>query len=65
MFLLKIPFKIPVPKIAVGIPAAIVIPTFNPRYVFAAPKTTAKIQPQTIDITVTSGIALFTGTYGI
>ncbi len=39
---------------AVGMDAETVIPTFSPRYAFAAPKTTASNMPKTTDSTVAS-----------
>ncbi len=49
LFLLNIPFSMPVAIIAPGIPADIVIPTFNPRYVLAAAKRQANIIPNIIE----------------
>ena len=49
LFLLNNPFKIPVAKIAPGIPAEIVRPTFNPRYVFAAANKAANKTPSIIE----------------
>ena len=46
--------KIPIEITAAGMDAETVIPTRNPRYAFAAPNTTAKIIPKTIDDTVNS-----------
>ena len=43
---------------AAGIEADTVIPTFSPRYAFAAPNTTARIIPIRIDVTVNSGRTL-------
>ena len=57
LFFLKIIFKSPVPSIAAGIPAAIVIPTFNARYVLAAANTAASKHPIIIETVVSSGMA--------
>ena len=49
-----------VPSIDVGIIAAIVIPTFNAKYTFAAAKTAANMHPTTMDAIVNSGNASLT-----
>ena len=50
---------------AAGIDAEIVIPTRKPKYAFAAPKTTARIIPTMIDVTVISGRTLSAGINGL
>ena len=50
---------------AAGIDADTVIPTRNPRYAFAAPNTTARMIPITIDVTVNSGVTFSAGIYGL
>lgn len=41
---------------AAGMEAETVMPTLNPRYAFAAPKTTARITPATMEVIVNSGV---------
>ena len=50
---------------AAGIEADTVIPTRSPRYALAAPKTTARIIPMIIDVTVNSGVIFSAGIYGL
>ena len=56
--LLRITRIIPMERTAAGIDADTVIPTLNPRYAFAAPKTTAKRIPMNSDVNVNSGTIL-------
>lgn len=64
-FFLRIRRITPIEITAAGIDADTVMPTRRPRYTLAAPKTTARIIPKTIDVTVTSGTILSAGSYGL
>ena len=55
----------PIAITAAGIDAETVIPTLSPRYAFAAPKTTAKITPMIMEVTVISGVIFSAGIYGL
>jgi hypothetical protein len=50
---------------AAGIEAETVIPSFSPKYAFAAPKITAMIKPRITALSVASGMELDAGTYGL
>ena len=55
----------PIEITAAGIDADTVIPTRSPKYAFAAPKITARSIPITMEVTVSSGITLSAGIYGL
>ena len=62
---LKITRVTPIAITAAGIDAETVIPTRNPRYAFAAPKTIASKMPVITDIRVNSGVIVSAGIYGL
>jgi hypothetical protein len=57
--------KSAIPITAAGYVAAIVMPAFNPRYAFAAPRTTHMTSPIKSARTENSVIEVSAGTYGL
>ena len=55
----------PIDITAAGIEAETVIPTRSPRYALAAPKITASKTPIIMEVTVSSGMTLSAGMYGL